>query len=241
MDSYEQEPPTHGEEYIQIDESGNETPPPSSANPSFPEEVLPPAASPPHPRLKKKKNRCGRPVSNLQTALTGVTAGAGAAAIVSSALAERPPSFGKSFLYTCTVVGVGALYIGVLYFLYQKITALENTIARTLGDIRDLMAREEDDVMDEMLPVEELRMDTASASEEVLDTMEMDRQRAFTVPEAHAAAHASTHASTPVSPSHSVGDRQDSPQVSRPPTPVKKKRSPRKPVEKTPVLNLDEV
>lgn len=156
---YFEEQHKHGQDFIQLDDSGNEM----SSAPTIPESL--PA---PTPKPKKKK----RPMSSgdLHTTIAGVTAGAGAAAIVSSALAERPPSYAKTFLYTCTMLGVGALYLGVLYFLYQKVTALEKTIARTLGDIRDLMSHEEDQVMDETLPVEELSMEEPSASVEELST-----------------------------------------------------------------------
>lgn len=71
-----------------------------------------------------------------QAAALGAAAGA---EVVTGAFVEsRHPLKGKLML-TCAAVGVGALYLGLLFYLYKKIAALENSLHNSLEEIKDLL------------------------------------------------------------------------------------------------------
>jgi hypothetical protein len=56
---------------------------------------------------------------------------------------------------TCAAIGVGALYIGLLYFLYRKVVALEKSLHETMLEMKKIMTLLDSDdrlLQDEPLP-----------------------------------------------------------------------------------------
>ena len=85
--------------------------------------------------------------------------GAAAAGVISTALVSKGGSGGSSgklrpILIACAAVGLGALYAGVLYFLYKRIAALEKSLRESTQEIQKLtrLMESDEEIADVQLP-----------------------------------------------------------------------------------------
>lgn len=128
--------------------------------------------------VKKKKKRVAfresyPEESSSVAAFEHAAAGVAAAGVMASALAHPPATATgklpwKPMVMTLAAVGVGALYIGVLYFLYKKLSALESSLTETVEEMRKLAQFVESDqkIEDEPVPASAPRPIFPSKNEE---------------------------------------------------------------------------
>lgn len=129
---------------------------------------VPPPAPKPKPKKKKRASKLAGPFEETGYAaqegmapapFEHAAAGMAAAGIMTSALAHTSSAKSgklawKPLVVTCAAVGLGALYLGVLYFLYKKMSALEESLKETMEEMRKIADFVESDqkLDDEPLP-----------------------------------------------------------------------------------------
>lgn len=127
--------------------------------------VSPPARKP--KRAKSKKKTAAMTLvptaaygpsdddNDRKAAFERAAAGVAAASVMTSAFSAKPtPMKWKPLVLTCAAVGLGALYIGVLFYLYRKMATLDASVKDAMDEVRKLAALIEADqgITDEPLP-----------------------------------------------------------------------------------------
>lgn len=155
------------------------------------------------PRVRRKRKPSGptkvpqEPHPPTQTpdtrllALQNAAAGAAAAGVMTSAMSSRSASASngpqsksassslKPLVMTCAAIGMGAFYIGLLYFLYRKVVALEKSLHETMLEMKKFTALLDSDdrlLQDEPMPErwmpDEPESDTMAAVEDPVEEEE---------------------------------------------------------------------
>jgi hypothetical protein len=111
------------------------------------------------PRRRPSDDKHAAVAAATMTSIKTMAAGAAAAGVVGGALASDGGSSGKKkhLVGVAVAVGLGALYLGLLYVLYQRIKSMEGSLQEAIGEIQKLkvLLDSDEELEDQPLPLRE--------------------------------------------------------------------------------------